>query len=141
MATNRSSGSSGGVTAHAADLNKNRSLLVQKANKSAMAAAEKDSAGTDGIDNMLSQLEPEPPGTAQQNLTTRPNSKNRTLLLRPSKPLATTRLVDIEDFDAHSKSSATAFFLNLPEFEAGPADLEEIIQKSIAQVWSVIEAK
>ena len=65
MATNRSSGSSGGVTAHAADMNKNRSLLVQKANKSAMHAAEKDSAGTDGIDNMLSQLEPEPPGTAQ----------------------------------------------------------------------------
>ena len=86
---------------------------------------------------MLTALEPSP-----QNLNTRPNNKNRTLLVKSSKPLAPTkRLADLEDFDVHSKSSATAFFLNLPEFEQGPADLEEKIQQRISEVWSIIEAK
>ena len=98
----------------------------------------KDSTGTTAVDSLIKKL-PEimtkPPG----NLVTRPNSKNKSIILKSNNSLAEVPLADVAGFDIHSKSSAAGFLLN--EFEQHDHQFEERIQASVEKVWTLIESK
>lgn len=76
------------------------------------------SSNTTAIDSMIKKLpnaqRAEQHLAVNNYLISRPNSKNKSIILKSNNPLveADAKLIDVPGFDVHSKSSAAAFFIN-----------------------------
>lgn len=106
------------------------------------------SSNTTAIDSMIKKL-PHAHQADQQmavnnNLLSRPNSKNKSIILKSNNPLVEPeqRLIDVPGFDVHSKSSAAAFFINqIDQNQQGINEIEDMIQSRIQAVWTQFEEK
>lgn len=92
------------------------------------------SSNTTAIDSMIKKLpnaqQAEQHLVVNNNLISRPNSKNKSIILKSNNPLveADAKLIDVPGFDVHSKSSAAAFFINqIDQNQQNFYEIEEMI--------------